>query len=257
MEFSYAVADIDKIEGWEKKRQDEHQIGARFGACMWVCTKAVLSPRPEDMNNITHTLHSIAEAINKTWEVFYVSHGWLQQASIELQECKNLKLKSLQYDIEVPCFMQWELIQYSARSYLNEVLIKIGALKKCFEKAIIKAMETVFTTPYGKRLAPWTVFLETQTALMVHCMQGWALRLDRHMKGWCLGGQPDLSRILMMDQILTMRTSLSRQWNFVCFFVTPAGIGENVSLPLWMSPAPWSSSWTTLDSMCFHGSGFR
>ena len=35
-------------------------------------------------------------------------------------------------------------------------------------------------------------FLETQTALMVQCMQGWAWRPDRDMKGCSLGVQFDL-----------------------------------------------------------------
>ena len=30
MVFSNAVAGMDKIGGWEKKKEDEHQIGARF-----------------------------------------------------------------------------------------------------------------------------------------------------------------------------------------------------------------------------------
>ena len=51
LEFFYAVADMDKIEGQEKRREYENQLGARFGACMWIYSKAVLSPRPEDMEN--------------------------------------------------------------------------------------------------------------------------------------------------------------------------------------------------------------
>ena len=58
------------------------------------------------------------------------------QDSMELQECNFLK--SLQYDIDVPCILQWELLFYSAQSHLNEVLINIGALKNCFEKRSLR-----------------------------------------------------------------------------------------------------------------------
>ena len=37
MEFSYAVAVMDKFGGWEKKKEDENQIGARCEACMSIC----------------------------------------------------------------------------------------------------------------------------------------------------------------------------------------------------------------------------
>ena len=40
-EFSCAVAVIDTIGGWEGGIEQEDQIGARFGANMWIYTKAV------------------------------------------------------------------------------------------------------------------------------------------------------------------------------------------------------------------------
>ena len=35
-EFSYAVAVMDKIGGWEERNEQEDQNGARFGASMWI-----------------------------------------------------------------------------------------------------------------------------------------------------------------------------------------------------------------------------
>ena len=89
MELSCAVAVMHKTGGWAKKKEDENQIGARFGACMWVYTKAVLSPQPKDMNKFIFTLHSITEAIHNSWEVLCGTHEWLQQDFMELQECTN------------------------------------------------------------------------------------------------------------------------------------------------------------------------
>ena len=59
---------MDKIGGWEKRKEDEKRIGALFGACMGIHTHAVSSPLPEDMENLKSKLHSITEAINKTWD---------------------------------------------------------------------------------------------------------------------------------------------------------------------------------------------
>ena len=146
MVFYNAVAVMDKIGGWEKKKEDEHPIAARFGACMLIYTKAVLSARPEDMNNFTRTLHSITDAISKTWEVLYGAHWWFQQDSMELHESEIFR--SWQYDIEVPCIMHWGLLWHLL--HLNDVLIKIDALRKCDDKTIIKAMETVCTILWEK-----------------------------------------------------------------------------------------------------------
>ena len=71
MVFCNAVAVMDKIGEWEKNKEDEHPIAARFGACMLIYTKAVLSARPEDVNNFIHTLYWITGAISKSWEVLY------------------------------------------------------------------------------------------------------------------------------------------------------------------------------------------
>ena len=34
-----------------KEEKEQHPIGARFGACMWIETKVVLSPGAEDLKN--------------------------------------------------------------------------------------------------------------------------------------------------------------------------------------------------------------
>ena len=81
---------------------------------MWIYTNALISPRPEDMEHFKSQLHSITDAINKTWDFLYGAYEWTQQYSMELQECKSMK--SLQYDMEVPCI---RLLWYSSRSLLG------------------------------------------------------------------------------------------------------------------------------------------
>ena len=43
--FSYAMAVMDKLGGWEK----ENCVGSRFAACMWIYTKAVIWNGQENM----------------------------------------------------------------------------------------------------------------------------------------------------------------------------------------------------------------
>ena len=70
MEFSYAVPVMDKTGGWEEGKEDESQTGARSGACIWTCTKAASSLRSEGPK-----LHSITEAISKTWDFLLNRHA--------------------------------------------------------------------------------------------------------------------------------------------------------------------------------------
>ena len=53
---------------------------------------------------IISKFHSITVAVNNTWDVPYGTHAWRQQGSMELQESHTMK--SLHYDIDVPCVMQ-------------------------------------------------------------------------------------------------------------------------------------------------------
>ena len=189
-ELECAVAVMDRIGGWEEGKEDENQIGAHFGACMWISTKAAISIRSKDMKNFISQIHPLTEAVNKTWDVLCGTHAWIQQDSMELQGSHTMK--SLHYDTEVPCVMQWGLLWYSAPSHLNEILIKGGASQTCHDKTVRKATETSFTFPFEEWHMPRTTFLETQKKMMLQCVQGWAWRPERDMKGWYLGGRPDL-----------------------------------------------------------------
>ena len=134
----------------------------------------------------------------------------MQKSSVELQESRVVGL--LQDVIEVQCMMQWGLLRYSAQSHLNKVLIRIGALRVCYDKTVNKAVETVFASPFWKRHT-WSVFLETEMAMMVQYMQGREWRPDRDMKGgvW----------------VVNLLCFPSHHSNFVCFLATSAGNGEN------------------------------
>ena len=46
-EFSYAIAVMDKIGGWE----EENSVGSRFAANMWIWTKAVICNGQNRMQN--------------------------------------------------------------------------------------------------------------------------------------------------------------------------------------------------------------
>ena len=67
-ESSYAVAVLDKFGEWEEGNEREDQIGARFGASMWIHTKAVVCTGLRHMENfMMNKMNSITEAVNGAW----------------------------------------------------------------------------------------------------------------------------------------------------------------------------------------------
>ena len=60
-EFSYAIAVMDKIGGWE----EENWVMSRFATSMWIFTKAVIYNGQNDMPNYRlQKFRSIMEAVN-------------------------------------------------------------------------------------------------------------------------------------------------------------------------------------------------
>ena len=81
MEFSYAVAVMDKFGGWEKRKEDKNQIDARFGAFLWIFTKQLSryghkTRRGSCPSYIRLQRHSICLG---TFSI----HEWIQKSSQE------------------------------------------------------------------------------------------------------------------------------------------------------------------------------
>ena len=149
--------------GWEEGKDEENQIGARFGACMWIYTNAATSVRSRHGSAISKS-HSIKEA---AWEVLYGTHAWIQDCSTELPESNMMWIQD---DIEVPCIMQWGLLSYSALRHPDNVLIKVGVFQACFDKTIKRAIDSSFACPFGERHA----FMEAHHTMTVRYMLGCA-----------------------------------------------------------------------------------
>ena len=146
------------------------------------CTKAAISPRPKDMDNFMSKLHSIAEAVNKNWDFLHVVHEWTQPDSVELQAC--IVMKSSHCDVEVPCIVQWEVLWYSARNHLNNVLINVGVFQACYD-ITIRNIETYLSPAFLEKIHA-EVCLSTEVDEWYIARQGGCGGL----KGTCSGGTP-------------------------------------------------------------------
>ena len=185
MEVSSAIAVMDKIGGWEEGNEQESQIGARFlgPACGSIpkqqCRdgqRAKEFPCPNYTRLQRPPTRPGSFSVELTFG-YNRAHG-----------TPRGQMKSLHYDIEVPCIVQWALLRYSAPSHLNNILVKDGVFQTCHEKTIKKAMERSFTCLFGNGHTPRFTFLVTRRWMMVHCLQGWAWRFERETKevepGW-------------------------------------------------------------------------
>ena len=114
--------------------------------------------------------------------------------------------------------MYWVLLWYSAQSHLDEVLIQIGALKKCHDKMIVKAMEIVIATPFGKNTRFGQSSWKRRRRLWCNtCKGGRGGLTETYGDGvWAVSLIIQL-RTKVMNQIVTVRTFFTRPVEFCQF----------------------------------------
>ena len=73
-EFSCAIAVMDKIGWWE----EEHWVGSRFTACMWICTKAAICDGQNNVQNYRlPKLRSMMEAVKFVYDNVLDDDVWV------------------------------------------------------------------------------------------------------------------------------------------------------------------------------------
>ena len=117
--FSFAMAVMDKVEGWNEKKW----VGSYLVACMWIYTKAVLCDGrmrhpPLDLQPF---LGLFVERASWVTEDFLWEHEWIMETNVTSKE--NVILEALNYDVDVPCPLQWGLLWFSAPRNLNRKFV--------------------------------------------------------------------------------------------------------------------------------------
>ena len=99
-EFSYAIAVIDRIGGWEEEEREQE---------IW---------KVQDSQHV--------EAVNWVCDDTLDEHVWVSEQTISLQEANVLE--ALQYDREIPCLVQWRMLWFPAPISLNNELLNDGVI---------------------------------------------------------------------------------------------------------------------------------
>ena len=78
-------------------------------------------------------MDSITEPVKGACEILCEDHEWIPQNSVVLPE--NQVLKSLNFDIEVPCVVQWEMFWYFSPTILINDLLNDGVFHEQYNKS--------------------------------------------------------------------------------------------------------------------------
>ena len=116
-------------------------------------------------------------------------HTSLSDETLILQEAKTLE--ALNYDLDVPCVVQWAVLWFAAPSSLNKELINAGLQRKLYYEVLHTALYLAISYPFIGEHTP-RVFLLRSAVHVLSDMPDNIWHLKREMKGWELGEEPDL-----------------------------------------------------------------
>ena len=138
---------------------------------------------------IQRKMNSIIFAVNSVCENSLCRHTCLSDDTLLSQEARTLE--ALNYDLDVPCVVQWAVLWFAAPSSLNNELINAGLQRRIYYEVIHTALHLAIAYPLKGEHTPRVCLLRA----VRHVLSGmpdniWHLK--RELKGWELGGEPDL-----------------------------------------------------------------
>ena len=141
-EFTHAMKVMDRIGGWIERGRFEggSQIGGRLTASE---TGAVIYNGQNHMDGCrSETQNSIKEAVNLVCARTQHNHDCFLSVP---WYCRREKFWQLNYDIDVPCLVQWRSLWYSAPTSLNNDLLNGGVIFEKYNNVISMAIKTPLT----------------------------------------------------------------------------------------------------------------
>ena len=110
---------------------------------------------------------------------------------------ENEILEALNYDLDVPCSLQWGLLWFSSPSRLNRKFANDGTKIARYHEAFDMAIEITFTAPFEGLHTPRTCLLRTVGVVLYRSPdKDW--NDEEEMKGWGLG---ELLCVLPYDKV--------------------------------------------------------
>ena len=114
---------------------------------MWIYTKAVLCDgQGPTQENLRRRLSTIMESVSWVCEDALRDHEWVTELNVILKESEILE--ALNYDLDVPCVIQWRLLWFSSTSRLNQTFTNNGTKVAKYHEAVNMAIVATFTMPF-------------------------------------------------------------------------------------------------------------
>ena len=88
----------------------------------------------------------------------------VSEQTISLQEAKVQE--ALQYDLEIPCIVQWRMLWFSAPISLNKDLLNVGTILGKFYEAVILAVLNVLGAPNFGVHTPRIFFMKAMRTIL-------------------------------------------------------------------------------------------
>ena len=80
---------------------------------MWIYTKAVICNGEENTQEyLMQRFRSVMEGVHRVCDDALEDHEWVSELTISRQETEVLVV--LDYDIDVPCVVQWRVLWFSS-----------------------------------------------------------------------------------------------------------------------------------------------
>ena len=176
--LSFAITVMDKMEGWN----EEELVGSKFAASMCRYTKAVLCDGrgrpPQDLRQMPRI---IMESVNWVTEDFLWKHEWVTEPNVLLKE--NDTLEALNYDIDVPCPLQWRLLWFFAPSNFNRKFVNNGTKEAKFRETVNNAIELACNIAFDGIHTPRACLLRARSILL-SCAPDRDWDWEEEMKEW-------------------------------------------------------------------------
>ena len=127
------------------------------------------------------------ESVSWVTEDFLWEHEWITETNVTSKE--NVIMEALNYDIDVPCPLQWGLVWFSAPTNLNRKFVNNGTTVEKIRDTVRSAIELTCNIALGGALTPKGVlFLRAVSILSCHAHdEDW--NLEEEMQGWGVGGR--------------------------------------------------------------------
>ena len=105
---------------------------------------------------------------------------------------ENDTLEAQNYDVDVPCPIQWGLLWFSAPSNLNRKFVNNGTKVAKFRKTVNNAIELTFKMTFDGAHTPRACFLRPVSMLLSYAPdRDWDL--EEEMTGWSVWGKSTIT----------------------------------------------------------------